>query len=246
VKKHVVLLNVKNWLKKHFRVAVFINKILKEKLLPLKTKSEKKCKKYWFKSCRYVAYDVYRPPPNEMWKEAWYITEKVILKLKNAVERDGAKFIVMFIPDILQADENPKKRIEEELGIVPPHDFDPLYPLERMINFCEENKIVYLDLLPEFLKYRDQFHLKYPYFSYPCNGHWNPLGHHLAASLAGEFLVKNGLIDEISRKRKKDIIQRIEEDLKKSPEEILGEKIYKRIYTGKYVTYPSCKRRVLF
>jgi len=133
-------------------------------------------------------YNVYGPPPNDIWKEAWDTTEKAILALHQHIELEGKEFFLLLVPELLQVDPDPVSLLRREYGVEPPSGFDPTYPHKRISEFSERHGIKVIDPLPTFLQYRDAHSLSFPYFFYTCNGHWNPLGHRLVAESISETI----------------------------------------------------------
>ena len=62
-----------------------------------------------------------------------------------------------------------------------------------------------------------------PVFNFYCDGHYNPVGHYLAANGLAEYLLQQGLVDEKAIRRNPDYLD-------KSPEELLGPEAYKAIF----------------
>jgi hypothetical protein len=85
-------------------------------------------------------------------------------------------------------------------------------------------------LAPALLAYRDGAALEPPYFSFACDGHWNPLTHALAASEVAVFLAQSGLLpaslDAAALEARRGAL------VARAPRDILGEKAYGEIYGG--------------
>ncbi|MCB6387029.1 hypothetical protein, partial [Megasphaera massiliensis] len=67
----------------------------------------------------------------------WQITEMALLELHSEVEKDGAKFVVMIIPDIKYFDAT---STEPETS-------------KRLLTFLRQNKIETLNLYPDMVAY---------------------------------------------------------------------------------------------
>ncbi len=109
--------------------------------------------------------------------EAWQITEMALLELKSEIERDGARFMIMIIPDQKYFDATSG---EPETSV-------------RLITFARQNNIEILDLYPPMISYARDHNLTFPYFSHTCDGHWSPLGHAVAAHILSTYLLEHGL-----------------------------------------------------
>jgi len=147
--------------------------------------------------------DVSPPSSREV---GWTVTREALSRLKTAVEADGARLIVSSVPSYRMMISN---------------NTDAVFSDEsRFMQIVNELGIEFIPLAPVFIDYQREHNLPDPYFSYSCDGHWNPLGHDLAASAIGSYLIG---IDPISP----------------TPKEILGESGYGAIYNGGIYVPPS-------
>lgn len=137
---------------------------------------------------------LYTPTAEEPFVSAWDATEWAIRQLRSEVESDGAKFVLVAIPDNVKMADDPRGVLEKEYESKLPAGFDIDYPEKRLRAFAEKEGIRFVDLTPGFRAERDRLGLKSPYFSYEHDGHWSPKGHALAAKFLGEFLEKARLI----------------------------------------------------
>ena len=142
------------------------------------------------------AYNVYRPHLSRQWDEAWQVTEWALKELKAETEAAGSRLLVVNVPGPLQLAPDWRAELTAQIGAEPaPADFDMQYPLTRLEAIAASAAIDLLDLRPAFLAYRDRHALKAPVFGWCCDGHWNPLGHRLAADLVHDRLVASGWIE---------------------------------------------------
>jgi hypothetical protein len=174
-------------------------------------------------------------PENEMWRDAWKITEFYLVELKHEIEKNGGKLVTVSIPEYIQISPNWERELEEHYHINElPEGFDRDRPLRKLQQTAAANDIPIIRL-DEFLKeYRDKFGLPAPYFYYRCDGHLNPLGHFLAANLVVRYLLDHDdmLMNESA---KKAIRSAVERNVKLSPHEILSQEGYDQIYkTGRF------------
>lgn len=176
-------------------------------------------------------WNVYLPPVSAEWKKAWNITEKALVDLRNEVEKDGAKLLVVSTPEYIRVSKNWKNEVLTETGLRElPEDFDPYYPLNKLEDIARRNRISLLKLEPSFVSYKNIFRLQYPYYSYRCDGHWNPVGHFLAANTVAKYLIEKDWIPSEKSGHKKDILSKIDKNLRMSPIDILGSEGYRQIY----------------
>jgi lysophospholipase L1-like esterase len=118
---------------------------------------------------------------DRIFEEAFRITEQAILRLKSEVEADNAKFGLITIP--------PDFPNISKTGTAPKEGLDAIRRLER---FASENGLPILDLTPIF---RDIVVKNGPTdFAYPCDGHWNPRGHEVAAEAIAKFIEEKSLL----------------------------------------------------
>jgi hypothetical protein len=128
----------------------------------------------------------FNPPSNEVWEEAWKITEDLILLMREEVEEKGASFGMAVIPSPLQVhpDENKRKRKQEEFGVK-----DWFYVGKRLEKLGDRRDFPVWDLTKPFLNYSVENQVCLHGFepAADCGGHWNGEGHRLA----GEILADN-------------------------------------------------------
>ncbi len=165
------------------------------------------------------AHNVYRPHLSRKWDEAWLATEWALRALKAETDAAGSRLLVVNVPGPLQLATDWRAELRAQIGPEPaPADFDMQYPVRRLEAFCTSAAIDLLDLRPAFLAYRDRHALKTPLFGWCCDGHWNPLGHRLAAELVHNRLVASGWIEG-------DVLPETG-----APLEVLGEALYADIF----------------
>ena len=134
------------------------------------------------------ALEVYAEPPGELVADAWKVVEEALRRLKAATERDGAELVVVQLVDPAQIDPARAEAISAFEG------HDPMTPNRHMAALTRRLGVRHLALHDAFVAHRDTHHLKPPYFSMTCDGHWSPVGHAVAATAIGRFLVDEGLV----------------------------------------------------
>ncbi len=169
---------------------------------------------------------LYLEPMETEWKRAWAATETALARLRDSVKADGVPFAVILAPPHLALAKDWRSEMRFGAGSAVPDDFDPAYPSHRLNALLERLGIPHLDLLAPLKAYRDRHRLPYPFFSFACDGHWNPLTHALAASEAASFLAKRGMIPSPSAPR---VLGPLET---KRPEKILGPGRFEAIFGG--------------
>ncbi len=167
---------------------------------------------------------LYRPAPDERWEEAWLITGDLLATLKREIEADGAKLVLALIPEPVTLLGNPRSAIRFGSGSAAPADLDMELPSKRLMAMAGDLGIPALDLLAVFKAYRDRHALAAPYFSFSCDGHWNPLGHTVAAAALADFLKPFGV--PAPREGQLDMA------MARAPQEHLGIEAFQQIYRG--------------
>jgi hypothetical protein len=123
----------------------------------------------------------YYPPQSEAWKQAWHVTEGLLVMTRDEVEEHGAEFWLMIASSGGQVNPDPavRRRFMNYLGV------DTLfYPDMRLQAFAEQQGIPVIALAPAFAAYAEEHHVYLHGFKNSHIGHWNDLGH----GLAGEIL----------------------------------------------------------
>lgn len=114
-----------------------------------------------------------------------------VKRLASEIERSGARFLVMVIPDQYQVDEGLVGQILEATG----HEFDD-YDLDRpqheLVSSLRAGGIEVLDLLPVFRRVTRQAGDLYR----PRNTHWNRRGNEVAAKALTAAIISSGGADD--------------------------------------------------
>ena len=125
---------------------------------------------------------VYLEPTDPIWKEAWRVTEGLIVQLRNEVRERGADLIVVTLTNGIQVDLDPKQRSTYAQDLGAP---DLLYPERRIKSLGDREGIPVLTLAQPFAAYAEQ-HKVFLHGFKNGGGHWNAEGHHLAGKLIAE------------------------------------------------------------
>jgi hypothetical protein len=129
---------------------------------------------------------IYREPTTEVWKEAWRVTEGVLLQMRDEVAEKKAQFFVFTVTNGIQVDPNAAQRIAyaKWLGVS-----DLFYSEHRLQRFCQGHHIPILVLGPSFQEYATQHQVFLHGFEKTLGtGHWNKAGHRLAGQLLAKWL----------------------------------------------------------
>ncbi|MBI1309698.1 hypothetical protein GC176_00200 [bacterium] len=144
------------------------------------------------KSC-WVEHELYLDPVNSAWRQAWTVTERLIAKLRDEVEQDGAELrvVVLSNPCQVHPDETFRDALCNAAGID-----DLFYPDRRIRRLCHHEDIDVLVLAPEMQRHADRSNVWYHGFE-NCEvgiGHWNESGHAIAADLISNWLLDDARI----------------------------------------------------
>jgi hypothetical protein len=164
-------------------------------------------------------------PESDAYKEAWTITEHYLVKLKEAVAKNGGQLFLVPVPEYIQLSPTWEQDIKAYARVSAlPEGFSRERPIRKIEALAKAHEVQIIHLDHFFREYRDRWKLPAPYFYYRCDGHWNPLGHFLAANLVAKFLVEHGLVD--------GNVGIFEHNLQTSPTKILSPKGYQQIYVS--------------
>ena len=165
------------------------------------------------------AYNIYRPGYSKKWDEGWEVTAWALRELKRECDAQGSKLLVVSVPGVIQVATDTRAEIKSQLGSdFVPAGFELSYPMQRLSAIADSADIALLDMQPAFIAYRDRHKLQNPVFAWCCDGHWNPLGHRLAADLVYNDLVARSWITGARRETP-------------APLEVLGKEMMEEIYS---------------
>ena len=126
-------------------------------------------------------------------KKAWNVTRLLILEFKNEAERHGASLAVISIPFREQVYEKLLGSYFSGSG-TERREWDVNKPDRILSTFLEDQRIPFLELMPDFRKAAGKSALYYGIDGHVSDGHWNVNGHHLAGQLIYDWLVKEKLV----------------------------------------------------
>jgi hypothetical protein len=134
--------------------------------------------------------EVFSPPSNSDWREAWNVTENLITQMRDEVQAKGAKFLVVTGSSSVQVNPDAALRgaYMKRLNI------DSLfYPDLRIKALGEREGFETLTLAPPLLDYanRNQVFL-HGSEETKGKGHWNQIGHQLVAEMIADKLCQPG------------------------------------------------------
>lgn len=132
---------------------------------------------------------IYLEPQDENWKEAWRVTEGLILKMRDEVNQKGAKFVLVPLSNAIQVypDQLVRQNFMNHIGVS-----TVFYPNLRLKALAGRENIDFLDLAEPMQAYADQNKVFLHGFGNDFgNGHWNATGHHVAAELIAQHFCQS-------------------------------------------------------
>jgi lysophospholipase L1-like esterase len=130
---------------------------------------------------------VYLEPADDGWREAWRLTERLLVEMRGEVEARGARFFVATGSNPIQVFPDPAARAAFLARMGPGADL--FYPERRFEEFGRRDGLVVFNLAPELQAYADGrgvFLHGWP--GDLGNGHWNENGHRVAGELLAQKL----------------------------------------------------------
>jgi len=127
---------------------------------------------------------VYREPNDAVWEEAWRVTEKLILLMRDEVQSNGAKFIVVTLSNGIQV--NPDSAVRQEF--MRSYKIEDLfYPDHRIKALGERESFPVLNLAPLLQLNAEQNRLYLHGFGEKIGkGHWNVIGHRISGEIIAQ------------------------------------------------------------
>ena len=129
---------------------------------------------------------VYGEPRDAVWKDAWRLTENLIVIMNSEVRGQGAQFMLVTSSNGIQVypDAEVRKTFLQGIG-----GSDLFYPEKRFRALGAREGIPVITLAPQMQGYADQNKAFLHGFGDKMGeGHWNPLGHRVASELMAQEL----------------------------------------------------------
>ena len=129
---------------------------------------------------------IYLEPREDLWKQAWQVTESLLTEMGREVNAKGARFFLVVGSNPIQVLPDSSARSNFAAGIGAPNLF---YGNDRLAKFAAGEQIDFLDLTQPLQAYADQNKVFLHGFGKQIgNGHWNAAGHQVAADLISNRL----------------------------------------------------------
>ncbi len=130
---------------------------------------------------------IFLPPASGAWRNAWEVTERLIVEVRDEAARMGARFLLVSIPIAIQANLDPKVRDEFMRDI---RATDIFYPGERLRALASKENIDVVLLAEPFQTYAEKNNVYLHGFDNTAlgSGHLNEYGHRLAGDLISSHI----------------------------------------------------------
>jgi hypothetical protein len=131
---------------------------------------------------RAINYNIYRPPADQAWRDAWAVTDALIAEIAGEAAAHRARFLAVTLDTGVQVMPDPAMRraFMQRQGVG-----DLFYPDEQIEALGRSRGFAVLALAPELQRYAEAHHAYLHGFdNTPMGfGHWNAEGHRLAGEL---------------------------------------------------------------
>ncbi|HLK85602.1 MAG TPA: SGNH/GDSL hydrolase family protein [Candidatus Binataceae bacterium] len=136
---------------------------------------------------RAINYDIYKPPADPAWRDAWRVTEAMVAQMQRESAAHGAAFLAVTLDTSIQVWPDPQVRDNFMKRIDVGNLF---YPDRRIAALGEKEGFDVLTLAEPLYQYARAHHAYLHGFpnSKIGFGHWNAEGHRVAGRLIGERL----------------------------------------------------------
>ena len=129
---------------------------------------------------------IYREPQDDLWRDAWRVTEKLMAAMNDDVKQHGARFLVVTLSNGIQVypDASARQRFAQRLGVT-----DLFYAERRFRSLGDREGFAVYNLAPDLQSYADEHKVFLHGFGRELgNGHWNEEGHRVAGELIAQKL----------------------------------------------------------
>lgn len=131
--------------------------------------------------------EMYREPTDLSWREAWQVTERLLVAMRDEARSHGSAFAVATLTNGLQVypDAQVRARLLREMRIE-----TPFYPDDRIRRMGEVHDFPVLNLAPGMHQWVLEHGTALHGFAnaFPSSGHWNEQGHRLAGTLLAKWI----------------------------------------------------------
>lgn len=129
---------------------------------------------------------MFKTKPDVIWQDTWNREDLLMRTFADEVKKEGAKLVLVSATDGYRVhDDLIKKLIAQDAMYQDPKSYDWDAPEKQLATIAGRYRIPYLPLVPVF---RDRAITDLNQTIWPCDGHWNGVGHRWAAEAIAQFL----------------------------------------------------------
>ena len=136
-----------------------------------------------------LAMQAFREPDSPDWKDAWAVTDRLVVEIADEARTHGAELVVLMANCGIEVDpqDTARARVMERLGVT-----DLLYPERGMAALGAAHGFTVVRLAEAMRKYCQEHHVYVHGFANTRlgTGHWNETGHGVAGDLAAAQLLE--------------------------------------------------------
>lgn len=137
-------------------------------------------------------------PPDETWRDAWEVTERLIEQMHREASEKDVPFLVMSVTSaiVVNPERGPREALRKKLGVD-----DLLHPDRWIERIGRENGFPVVVLSESMQQRAEKTGTYYHGFSNTRmgSGHWNARGHRFAGERVSETICRLGLLHQQSR-----------------------------------------------
>ncbi len=130
---------------------------------------------------------IYTPPATDAWREAWQVTERLLLESDRVARAAGAEFVIVSLTNAAQVhpDAAQRDRVAAALGVE-----DLGYPERRLQSFARRSGVRVVCLADEMARKAARDRVWFHGFENTSRGqgHWNASGHRTAGQILAREL----------------------------------------------------------
>jgi hypothetical protein len=175
----------KDFCVQHSRVAALVYQLRNRKIEPAPTDGTEAG----------LAMQAFREPDSPEWRDAWAVTDRLVMEMASEARSHGAAFAVLMANCGLEVDPDDavRQRLAERLGVD-----DLLYPERRLAALGAAHGFPVIRLAEDMCQYCGDHYVYAHGFANTQmgTGHWNETGHRLAGELAADQLLEEALAGE--------------------------------------------------
>lgn len=170
----------KDWTIRHFELAALLYRLRHADEQPQAPQGQREIEAG-------LSAQIFYPPRDESWKDAWEITERLIVQMQKEVAERGIPFTVLSVTSgvVVRPEEEPREELREDLGVA-----DLFYPDRWIEQLGEKHGFSVVTLSEPMQEHAVAEHVYFHGFENTewGTGHWNAKGHAFAGERAAAVI----------------------------------------------------------